>query len=115
MLYLHGFALCMPSFYENHLLALAAEGSIVFFPDFQRSDYPDPAPLAPVPTREDLPLGRLWSGMALRMAGGAPTRPFGRRICTRCWLQGTEETRHRPGPRCPPRWAICAGWCSPCC
>ncbi len=69
VLYLHGFALCMPSFYDDHLLALAAEGYIVFFPDFQRSAYPDPAPLAPVPPREELPLTRLWGRTALRLAG----------------------------------------------
>ncbi|MBM5816536.1 MAG: hypothetical protein FJ083_08100 [Cyanobacteria bacterium K_Offshore_surface_m2_239] len=39
ILYLHGFALCLPSFYEAHLRELAAAGWIVFFPDFQRSTY----------------------------------------------------------------------------
>ena len=39
--YLHGFALCMPKFYEKHLERLAAEGYYVFFPDYQRSDYPN--------------------------------------------------------------------------
>ncbi len=39
--YLHGFALCLPKFYEAHLEALAKKGYYVFFPDFQNSDYPD--------------------------------------------------------------------------
>jgi hypothetical protein len=39
ILYLHGFALCLPSFYEAHMRRLAKEGWIVFFPDFQRSTY----------------------------------------------------------------------------
>lgn len=74
VLYLHGFALCMPSFYERHLLALAAEGYIVFFPDFQCSDYPSPAPGDPVPVREDLPRAGPWTSKALRLA----VRPLGR-------------------------------------
>ncbi len=68
VLYLHGFALCMPSFYESHLLALAAEGYIVFFPDFQHSDYPSPAPGDPVPARQDRPRAGPWTGTALRLA-----------------------------------------------
>ena len=43
ILYLHGFALCMPSFYEDHLVELVKQGYIVFFPDFQRSFYPNTA------------------------------------------------------------------------
>jgi len=39
--YLHGFALCLPKFYEAHLEDLAKRGYYVFFPDFQQSDYPD--------------------------------------------------------------------------
>lgn len=39
--YLHGFALCMPKFYEAHLRELVKQGYYVFFPDFQRSDYPN--------------------------------------------------------------------------
>lgn len=39
--YLHGFALCLPKFYEAHLQELAQKGYYVFFPDFQRSRYPD--------------------------------------------------------------------------
>ena len=40
--YLHGFALGLPKFYQIHLAKLAAEeGYFVFFPDFQRSTYPD--------------------------------------------------------------------------
>ncbi len=39
--YLHGFALCLPKFYEAHLEELAKRGYYVFFPDFQQSDYRD--------------------------------------------------------------------------
>ncbi|NEQ65200.1 MAG: hypothetical protein F6K21_06825, partial [Symploca sp. SIO2D2] len=39
--YLHGFALCMPLFYEQHLARLAKQGYYVLFPDFQRSTYPN--------------------------------------------------------------------------
>ncbi|MEA5443842.1 hypothetical protein [Cyanobium gracile] len=69
VLYLHGFALCMPSFYESHLLALAAEGYIVFFPDFQQSDYPSPAPGDPVPAWQEVPRAGPWTDTALRLAG----------------------------------------------
>ncbi len=39
--YLHGFSLSMPQFYGQHLEELVNEGYYVFFPDFQRSDYPN--------------------------------------------------------------------------
>ena len=39
ILYLHGFALCLPSFYDTHMRQLAQQGWIVFYPDFQRSTY----------------------------------------------------------------------------
>lgn len=39
--YLHGFSLCLPEFYEEHLQELVTNGYYVFFPDFQKSDYPD--------------------------------------------------------------------------
>jgi hypothetical protein len=39
ILYLHGFALCLPSFYDAHMRQLAQQGWIVFYPDFQRSTY----------------------------------------------------------------------------
>lgn len=39
ILYLHGFALCLPSFYDAHMRQLARQGWIVFYPDFQRSTY----------------------------------------------------------------------------
>ncbi len=39
--YLHGFALCLPEFYEQHLSQLATLGYYVFFPDYQKSNYPD--------------------------------------------------------------------------
>jgi hypothetical protein len=75
VLYLHGFALCMPSFYESHLLALAAEGYIVFFPDFQCSDYPSPAPGDPVPTWQDRPRAGPWTSKAVRRAIRPPGAP----------------------------------------
>ncbi|EAW36266.1 hypothetical protein [Lyngbya sp. PCC 8106] len=39
--YLHGFALCLPKFYQEHLEFLAKQGYYVVFPDFQKSQYPD--------------------------------------------------------------------------
>jgi hypothetical protein len=39
ILYLHGFALCVPSFYDEHMRQLAGQGWIVLYPDFQRSTY----------------------------------------------------------------------------
>jgi pimeloyl-ACP methyl ester carboxylesterase len=42
IVYLHGFALCLPRFYAQHLEELVAQGYFVIFPDFQRSTYPDP-------------------------------------------------------------------------
>ncbi len=42
IVYLHGFALCLPQFYAQHLEALVAQGYFVVFPDFQRSTYPNP-------------------------------------------------------------------------
>lgn len=41
VIYLHGFALCMPMFYEQHLEELVKKGYYVLFPGFQKSDYPD--------------------------------------------------------------------------
>ena len=45
ILYLHGFALCPPTFYEVHLRELAGQGWIVIYPDFQCSTYRE-APLS---------------------------------------------------------------------
>jgi hypothetical protein len=41
VIYMHGFALCMPQFYEQHLEELVEKGYYVFFPGFQKSDYPN--------------------------------------------------------------------------
>lgn len=42
IVYLHGFALCMPRFYEEHLKRLVEDKHYyVFFPDFQNSNYPN--------------------------------------------------------------------------
>lgn len=41
ILYLHGFALGLPGFYEDHLRQLVQQGWVVIFPDFQASAYPD--------------------------------------------------------------------------
>lgn len=43
ILYLHGFALCLPDFYDAHMRELASQGWIVIFPDFQRSTYKEAA------------------------------------------------------------------------
>ncbi|ACB52593.1 unknown [Crocosphaera subtropica ATCC 51142] len=68
--YLHGFALCMPQFYEQHLSQLATLGYYVFFPDYQKSDYPD---FSDEPTSEksdlsywSLATGTFFTGMILR-------------------------------------------------
>lgn len=42
IVYLHGFSLCLPEFYAQHLEALVKQGHVVVFPDFQQSTYPDP-------------------------------------------------------------------------
>ncbi len=47
VVYLHGFALCTPKFYEAHLEKLVEQGYIVFFPDYQHSTYPEDDSLAP--------------------------------------------------------------------
>ncbi|WP_414623427.1 hypothetical protein [Calothrix sp. CCY 0018] len=41
VIYMHGFALCMPKFYEQHLEELVEKGYYVLFPGFQKSNYPD--------------------------------------------------------------------------
>ncbi|PZD70287.1 hypothetical protein C1752_14374 [Acaryochloris thomasi RCC1774] len=53
IVYLHGFALCIPDFYEEHMLQLVKEGYIIFFPDFQPSFYRTVLPSASPQTRED--------------------------------------------------------------
>ncbi len=64
ILYLHGFALCMPSFYEDHLIKLVQEGYIVFFPDFQRSCYPNTKPQALAQPRKSLAHLQQWWSVA---------------------------------------------------
>lgn len=66
--YLHGFALCMPSFYEAHLIALVRQGHVVFFPDFQRSLYPDTPPGAPAAVRQERRDAALWRGVLQQTA-----------------------------------------------
>lgn len=41
VIYMHGFALCMPKFYEQHLEELVEKGYYVLFPGFQKNNYPD--------------------------------------------------------------------------
>ncbi|MDJ0736836.1 MAG: hypothetical protein QNJ47_22680 [Nostocaceae cyanobacterium] len=41
VIYMHGFALCMPQFYEKHLEELVQKGYYVFFPGFQKNNYPE--------------------------------------------------------------------------
>lgn len=67
--YLHGFALCMPSFYEAHLIELVRRGHLVFFPDFQRSLYPDTPPAAPPAVRQDRRDRSLWRGLLRQTRG----------------------------------------------
>ena len=64
LLYLHGFALCMPSFYEDHLVDLVKEGYIVFFPDFQRSFYPNTPPQESTFPRSPLAHFQTWLSVA---------------------------------------------------
>ncbi len=64
IIYLHGFALCMPSFYEDHLVELVKAGYIVFFPDFQRSFYPNTPPQEPTPPRPSLAHFQTWLSVA---------------------------------------------------
>ncbi|WP_156796619.1 hypothetical protein [Cyanobium sp. PCC 7001] len=66
--YLHGFALCMPSFYEAHLVELVRQGNLVFFPDFQRSLYPDTPPGAPAAVRQERRDAALWRGVLQQTA-----------------------------------------------
>lgn len=67
--YLHGFALCMPRFYEAHLIDLVRRGHLVFFPDFQRSLYPDTPPGAPPAVRQERRDRSLWRGLLRETRG----------------------------------------------
>lgn len=64
ILYFHGFALCMPCFYEQHLVELVKAGYIVFFPDFQRSFYPNTPPQTPIPPRPSVAHFQTWLSAA---------------------------------------------------
>lgn len=68
VLYLHGFALCIPEFYELHMIRLVKEGYIVFFPDFQPSYYHTTLPSDPPQTREkeDTEHLKRWYSIATR-------------------------------------------------
>ena len=68
ILYLHGFALCMPCFYEAHLVDLVKKGYIVFFPDFQRSCYPNTPPQVPTPPRPSPNHLKIWQSVANQLA-----------------------------------------------
>lgn len=74
ILYLHGFALCMPSFYEAHLVDLVKEGYIVFFPDFQRSFYPNTPPKAPNPSRQSRANFQIWLSVATQLPAQESTQ-----------------------------------------
>ena len=74
MLYLHGFALCLPSFYEDHLRELTRNGWIVIFPDFQPSAYRE-EPLrvgATTPAKPDRSLR--WGASTRRLLGREGSR-----------------------------------------
>ena len=67
ILYLHGFALCLPSFYEQHMLKLAEQGWIVLYPDYQRSSYRE-EPLGPAPAAgASAPAAPSWSRTTRRL------------------------------------------------
>ena len=67
ILYLHGFALCLPSFYEQHMLKLAEQGWIVLYPDFQRSSYRE-EPLGPAPAaKASRPAALSWGRTTRRL------------------------------------------------
>lgn len=68
ILYMHGFALCMPSFYEEHLVELVKAGYLVFFPDFQRSCYPNTAPKAPTPPRPSINHWQRWGKIRTQLS-----------------------------------------------
>ncbi len=70
IMYLHGFALCMPSFYEKHLETLAKEqGYVVFFPDFQRSLYPNTQPEESDPEQPEINNFQTWLSVATQKPG----------------------------------------------
>ncbi|MDJ0800288.1 MAG: hypothetical protein QNJ51_26350 [Calothrix sp. MO_167.B12] len=64
IIYLHGFALCMPYFYEAHLVELVKKGYIVFFPDFQNSLYPNTLSQVPTPSQKPFPYLQKWRALA---------------------------------------------------
>lgn len=57
----------MPSFYEDHLVDLVKKGYIVFFPDFQRSCYPNTPPNAPTPSLPSLAHLQRWQSVASKL------------------------------------------------
>ncbi|RUR76777.1 hypothetical protein ACF3DV_06595 [Chlorogloeopsis fritschii PCC 9212] len=67
--YLHGFALCMPQFYEAHLEVLAKRGYYIFFLDFQKSEYPN-SRVAEKTQKANVekPHFSLWVSRALKIA-----------------------------------------------
>jgi len=75
ILYLHGFALCLPSFYQAHLHELVSQGWIVVFPDFQCSGY-DEEPLDGGAAAAGRPAPNWWptTRRLLRQEGGQPLR-----------------------------------------
>ncbi|NER33674.1 MAG: hypothetical protein F6J93_06390 [Oscillatoria sp. SIO1A7] len=81
--YLHGFSLCLPQFYEKHLQELAENGLYVFFPDYQKSDYPDfpkdNETLETQKTNSERSTLRYW----LRNSGSLVTKLFSRREAKR--------------------------------
>ena len=72
--YLHGFALSMPRFYEDHL-ELLAKRYYVFFPDFQKSDYPSDLGMERQmmfkPEKNNF---RLWLSVASKAVTNPPTK-----------------------------------------
>jgi hypothetical protein len=66
LIYLHGFALCLPSFYEAHLRYLVQQGWIVIFPDFQRSFYREES-LAGAAVARSSPLQFGWANTTRKL------------------------------------------------
>lgn len=82
VVYLHGFALCLPDFYKAHLEHLVQQGYYVIFPDFQQSAYPDPDE-----EKKDRPFAGTWvaflgRGIVSLIRRKGPTRTA--RVSDRC-------------------------------
>ncbi|MEM8638569.1 MAG: hypothetical protein AAGG51_07145 [Cyanobacteria bacterium P01_G01_bin.54] len=64
--YLHGFALCLPKFYQQHLADLARSGYYVIFPDFQKSRYSNDLDPKRLVQAESTSIKSAWESFSLR-------------------------------------------------